>query len=312
MPLTSTEIGFKASLEIVSLTILAIPMLYVHLIAGSRYTPYQRGFFCDDQNLKHPYVEEQTVPMEICFLIWAFLITFFVFFIELLRAMSKKQEKLPIFGFEVPWIMIELYRHIGYMTVGATTCFLFTDLSKFTIGRLRPHFLSICNPNYAEICNEGGYEKFINGDDMDICQDFANNITTPKMIREARLSFMSGHSSFSFYCATFLILYLQARLNKFPESSLGFVNITRQILKVLRPFMQFGLFILAFWIALTRISDYFHHPLDVAMGSLVGILFAVGTVIVADIFNKQTAFWNSVGKKEQTKDQDQSNQQELQ
>ena len=67
------------------------------------------------------------------------------------------------------------------------------------------------------------------------------------------------------------------------------------MLKVLRPFMQFGFFILAFWIALTRISDYFHHPLDVAMGSLVGIVFAIGTVSVADIFKKQTAFWNSVG-----------------
>ena len=27
-------------------------------------------------------------------------------------------------------------------------------------------------------------------------------------LHEAQLSFMSGHSSFSFYCATYLILYL--------------------------------------------------------------------------------------------------------
>ena len=33
------------------------------------------------------------------------------------------------------------------------------------------------------------------------------------VLNEARKSFMSGHSSFSFYCATFLVIYLQVRLS---------------------------------------------------------------------------------------------------
>ena len=33
------------------------------------------------------------------------------------------------------------------------------------------------------------------------------------VLQEARKSFMSGHSSFSFYCATFLVIYLQVRLS---------------------------------------------------------------------------------------------------
>ena len=33
------------------------------------------------------------------------------------------------------------------------------------------------------------------------------------VLEEARKSFMSGHSSFSFYCATFLVIYLQVRLS---------------------------------------------------------------------------------------------------
>ena len=33
------------------------------------------------------------------------------------------------------------------------------------------------------------------------------------LLDEARKSFMSGHSSFSFYCATFLVIYLHARLS---------------------------------------------------------------------------------------------------
>jgi membrane-associated phospholipid phosphatase len=42
-----------------------------------------------------------------------------------------------------------------------------------------------------------------------------------------------------------------------------------RVLKILRPVIQFGLFSLAFWIALTRISDYFHHPTDVVAGGLL-------------------------------------------
>jgi len=106
---------------------------------------------------------------------------------------------------------------------------------------------------------------------------------------------MSGHSSFSFYCATFLVIYLQARLNKIPPtvSCLGTVA---TILKLIRPFVQFGVFILAFWIALTRISDYFHHPMDVTCGAIVGIGFAIITLTVADIFKKQTAFRKFAGE----------------
>lgn len=62
-------------------------------------------------------------------------------------------------------------------------------------------------------------------------------------------------------------------------------------MKILRPFIQFAIIILAFWISLTRISDYFHHPFDVVTGALVGITFALITLTVAaDIFNKRSAF----------------------
>jgi len=293
---SSLEILSKTMLEISCMTILAIPMLYVHMLADN-YTPFQRGFYCDDQNLKHPYIANQTVPMEMCFIIWAILIIFFIFLVEVLRFKSLQKEPLPICGLKVPWLLLELYRHMGYMTVGATASFLFTDISKFTIGRMRPHFLAICMPDYANVCMDEDrlYQTFVTGNETDICQGLQmENGTTIKMLREARLSFMSGHASFSFYCGTFLIIYLQARLNKIPESS-SYVGISVKVLKVIRPFIQFGIFILAFWIALTRISDYFHHPLDVAMGATVGIGFAIVTLAGADVFRKQTAFWKGTG-----------------
>jgi membrane-associated phospholipid phosphatase len=44
-----------------------------------------------------------------------------------------------------------------------------------------------------------------------------------KMVREARKSFVSGHASYSFYCATFLVIYLQTRLNPDPKNVTAYV-----------------------------------------------------------------------------------------
>ena len=118
---------------------------------------------------------------------------------------------------------------------------------------------------------------------------------TKKQLHEARLSFLSGHSSFSFYCGTFLIVYLQARLSNFPACSSKYVSLTYRLLKVFRPFIQFAIIILAFLISLTRISDYFHHPMDVVTGAIVGMGFAGMTLfVIADVFNRNSSFWKTM------------------
>ncbi len=62
-------------------------------------------------------------------------------------------------------------------------------------------------------------------------------------------------------------------------------------LKILRPFLQFGIFTLAFYICLTRISDYKHHPMDVVSGALVGIFFAaINLLVLLDLFNRPRTF----------------------
>ena len=78
----------------------------------------------------------------------------------------------------------------------------------------------------------------------------------------------------------------------------------------LRPFVQLGLLILAFWISLTRIrwatakiticyycilsSDYYHHPEDVITGAAVGIACALAAVTVSGIFNHETNFFRAI------------------
>ena len=132
--------------------------------------------------------------MLVCFSIWFVLNTVTILFTEIFTLATRgPQEKSVVvcgyalstvydtiydmmispFSFEIPWLAIELYRNLGYCVLGAATTFVLTDMSKFTVGRLRPHFLSLCEADLSAggMCeDENGYQQFITGD--------ARNITT--------------------------------------------------------------------------------------------------------------------------------------
>ena len=49
----------------------------------------------------------------------------------------------------------------GYL-FGAAASYSFVTISKFTIGRLRPHFLDVCRPNFEEIdCGTDTHPFFV-------------------------------------------------------------------------------------------------------------------------------------------------------
>ncbi|MBW02976.1 Phospholipid phosphatase 3, partial [Eschrichtius robustus] len=101
-----------------------------------------------------------------------------------------------------------LYKQVGCFLFGCAISQSFTDIAKVSIGRLRPHFLSVCNPDFSQInCSEGYIQNYkCRGNDS--------------KVQEARRSFFSGHASFSMYT----MLYLVARcclLGLRDESDLG-------------------------------------------------------------------------------------------
>ena len=171
MPLQSTsgpsckDVVAKVCLEIFCMVLLIMPMAYIYIFSR-QFDPFMRGFFCDDQNLKHPYLP-QTVPIVQCVLIWAMVSVFFIVLVETLRsraeADSGNRRSSPIPGNRTPWIAVELYRQFGYFTLGALTCLLFTEMSKYSIERLRPHYLTLCMPNMTnQLCQDQyGYSRFV-------------------------------------------------------------------------------------------------------------------------------------------------------
>ena len=85
------------------------------------------------------------------------------------------------------------YHQVVLFAFGGLASQSLTDIAKYSIGRLRPHFLSVCSPS-SNPCE---------GKDM---HQYIEDYTCPeeKNIRDSRLSFMSGHSSFAAYSAVYM------------------------------------------------------------------------------------------------------------
>lgn len=240
-------------LDIVCLILGGLPLAAFNL---GKIRPYQRGFFCNDESIKYPF-HSSTVTSTVLYTVGFTLPISCMIFGECLSVYLKRIKSKSSFGSYLSCV----YKAVGTFLFGAAMSQSLTDIAKYSIGRLRPHFLDVCKPDW----------KLINCSSQAYIEDFHCNGDLT-MVNEARLSFYSGHSSFSMYCMLFLALYLQARFR---------VDWAR----LLRPTIQFFLIAASVFTGLSRVSDYKHHPGDVLTGLLQGALMAILVVFfVSDFF----------------------------
>jgi len=152
--------------------------------------------------------------------------------------------------------------------LGIAICFLITEVGKRTIGRLRPYYLTVCNPIWANIqCTKNVTTA---SGPLIIAQyvedHYCNATVTDTELQEAKLSFPSGHSSYSTYAFVFLFVYFEARL-------------VCPNIQFLKPILQCFCIAIAFFTCLSRVTDYKHHPTDVIGGALIGFCIAVFAAI---------------------------------
>ncbi|XP_029016697.1 phospholipid phosphatase 1-like [Betta splendens] len=232
-------------LDITCLTLVGLPFF----ILTPRHSPFKRGFFCDDESIRYP-LKEDTISYQ---LLGGVMIPFTLIVIACGEFLSVYLCRVKHQSLGTRYAAC-VYKAVGSYAFGAAASQSLTDIAKYSIGRLRPHFLAVCRPAWERVnCKAGGYvENFTcNGDKF--------------LVDEARLSFYSGHSSFSMYCMLFLVLYIQARLRA-------------RWSRLLRPTIQFFLIATAVYVGLSRVSDYKHHWSDVLAGLLQGAAVAVFTV----------------------------------
>ncbi|KAJ4709867.1 lipid phosphate phosphatase 2-like [Melia azedarach] len=125
-----------------------------------------------------------------------------------------------------------------------------TDAIKDATGRPRPDFFWRCFPD--------GVENF-NGPWGDVICHGKNS-----EVKEGHKSFPSGHASWSFAGLGFLSLYLSGKIKAFDHR--GHVA---KLCIVLLPLLAASL------VAVSRVSDYWHHWQDVFAGGIIGLAVAV-------------------------------------
>lgn len=195
---------------------------------------HHRGLFCGDESIMYP-LHASTVTPAALYSIGLIIPFVTIVTTEIIRKNhSLDDEKL--------WVkqLYKFYRNFlfGFLLTQATT-----DIGKYSIGRLRPHFLRACQPiippSNTTCSDPSNQKRYI--------EDFicANVEMTPKM-NEIQLSFPSGHASFSMYAMVFIALYLHFRMNWRGS-------------KLIKHILQFIFIMLAWYTSLSRISDYQSH-----------------------------------------------------
>lgn len=243
-------------LDIACLILAGLPLAAFNL---GKIKPYQRGFFCNDESISYPF-HSSTVTSAVLYTVGFTLPICSMIIGECLSVYLNCIKSKSFCNGYVACV----YKAIGTFVFGAAMSQSLTDIAKYSIGRLRPHFLDVCRPDWSKInCTGGNYiEDFV-------CTG------NPTVVNEGRLSFYSGHSSFSMYCMLFLALYLQARMQA-------------EWARLLRPTLQFFLIAASVYTGLSRVSDYKHHWSDVLTGLIQGAIVALLVVFfVSDFFKKK-------------------------
>ncbi|KRZ43237.1 Lipid phosphate phosphohydrolase 1 [Trichinella pseudospiralis] len=249
----------------ISIHILLFGLVSLPILIFNKFVwPYRRGFYCDDESIRYPF-KESTVSMTVLNLIIFPVPILTICLVEMYRVMkfepatlSRPAEKVEVlFGYKLHPIFSRLYYYCGFFLLGAAATQTITDIGKYSIGRLRPHFLAICQPDIdLNSCSGHTYiENFS-------CTNYDDWLS-----KDARLSFPSGHSSLVAYGMLFIVMYLQIRVQW------DMYN------RLIKPFIQFIFICLAIAIGLSRISNYKHHWSDVLCGLALGFFTASLLVI---------------------------------
>lgn len=205
--------------------------------------PFKRGFFCDDESLMHPY-SESTVGASLFYVGYGLpLATIAITEIWRWKSSMDDKSEIKLFGYKISRLVQNVYKYGGIFMFGNLVTVLVTDVGKHVVGRFRPHFLGVCQPIMADgttCADPQNFHRYI--------VDFTcgNAASSAERLKEMRLSFPSGHSSIAMFSALFIMIYIHFRMNW--KGS-----------KLFKHFLQFIVFSMAWFTALSRISDYKHH-----------------------------------------------------
>lgn len=224
---------------------LALAIFSFMVFMGKMVAPYERGFYCREVNdLSYPFYPNTVKTGHLLVVSLGF--PFFVIFLAeaIFFRHAGGSNRLRKYFSAVTSTYLE---YLATFTLATFTMEAF----KCGFARLRPHYLSVCKPDWS----------LINCTDPDTFIENAH-CTNPDThrIRVGRTSFPSGHTAAAVHLFTFIYFYLT-----------GLVRSSD--IQILRRMRALLLLVVGAWtllVATTRITDYWHHPTDVLGGVVLG------------------------------------------
>lgn len=250
----STSIKVRVLKDVLYIIFLGFPMILYKFLQLVVNRHHHGGFFCEDKSLQYPY-KESTIS-EITVVLQTLLVPIFSIIVIEYYHYNKQNDSLKDNKVNVTHI---LYTRIIRYISGYIACCSFMWLPKYFDGNLRPHFMDVCKPimydgtNCSDLKNQG---RFVT--------DYTCG--NPNFFISIYRSFPSGHSSQSFFAATYLVLFFQRRLAN-EKVKIG---------------LQFLLLLYAYAVSISRIYDFHHHTKDVIVGCSIGVFCAMVLALVVE------------------------------
>lgn len=246
-----SKITFHRAVDTLILVLVACFLILTEL--GLLPQVVKRGFYCDDQSIKHEYRGDTITTVAILLsglipvpLIWLTEALFYTPSISL----SKTETESRFRGsWREAWYWSKKYGR------GLITMLVIIGTIKIFLGELRPHFYTTCSPDVK--CKGSEYVSTYQ------CTNEAESLY---FVRDASKSFPSGHSAMSVFEAIFLIWYLEKRVPRL-----------RTLFTI--PLVQMVLMCWAVFCSLSRITDNRHHWWDVLAGTVAGCIAAFMTCL---------------------------------
>ncbi|KAA0708798.1 Phospholipid phosphatase 3 [Triplophysa tibetana] len=267
------------------------------IIETSTIKPYHRGFYCSDQSIQYPYKNGDTISDAVLCAAGILIVILSIVIGECYRIHYLNQGSKSFVG--NPYVST-LYRQVGVFIFGCAVSQSFTDIAKVSVGRMRPHFIDVCDPDFSSIqCSLGYITNYTcRGDDSKVQEAregflplYAHNaLGVPReLFRKAvndLVRTFTGKLKMAIACrfgarlSVWTCVYQNKCVRFYLQS-----RFTWRGARLLRPLLQFTLLMMAFYTGLSRVSDHKHHPTDVLAGFLQGALVAYCIVFyLSDLF----------------------------
>ncbi|XP_070302091.1 phospholipid phosphatase 3 [Salvelinus sp. IW2-2015] len=147
----NTKRKLLIGLDLFCLLLAGLPFL---IIESSTIRPYQRGFYCSDESIRYPYKNGDTISDAVLCAAGILIAILSIVIGECYRIHHRREGSKSFIG--NPYVS-SLYKQVGVFIFGCAISQSFTDIAKVSVGRMRPHFLDVCKPDWSAINCSLGY-----------------------------------------------------------------------------------------------------------------------------------------------------------